>query len=207
MHAMTEVTSPGGREGLGVEIQKIEGYFEEQHQSTKLRTVSYAPERRSFFGHALGRDRQTGNSKGNIESPRVVFKHDKDHKSEHKRWNAVQECETGAPPQAEQALYSPFAIEDKPTHTLYDHSQDDHPGDRTPKTLHRTTQDVTSKKICAQCVTIAWGKELITTVNFHRIVEHERWRPQGDRTENQEAPEARIDCSGGESRAWRRGVG
>ena len=87
------------------------------------------------------------------------------------------------------------------------HRQDDHTRDRTPKAFHRTTQDVTSKKICAQCVTIAWGKELIATVNFHRIVEHERWRPQGDRTENQEAPEARIDCSGGEGRAWRRGVG
>src|SRR6266568_2724878 len=91
----------------------------------------------------------------------------------------------------------PFVIEDKPTHTSDDHRQDDHTRDRAPKAFHRTTQDVTSKKICAQGITIAWGQELIATVNFHRIVEHERWRRQGDRTENQEAPEARIDCSGG----------
>jgi len=57
MHAMTEVASPGGREGLCVEIQKIESYLEEQYQSTKLRTVGYALERRGSFGHELGRDR------------------------------------------------------------------------------------------------------------------------------------------------------
>ena len=54
---MTEVASPGGREGLCVEIQKIERHFEEQHESTKLRTVGYTLERRGFFGHELGRDR------------------------------------------------------------------------------------------------------------------------------------------------------
>jgi len=57
MHAMTEVASPSGREGLGVEIQKIEGHLEQQHQSTKLRTVGDALERRGFFGHELGCDR------------------------------------------------------------------------------------------------------------------------------------------------------
>jgi len=57
MHAMTEVAAPGGREGLGVEIQKIECHLEEQHQSTELRTAGYALERRGFFGHELGRDR------------------------------------------------------------------------------------------------------------------------------------------------------
>src|SRR5262249_50888836 len=129
------------------------------------------------------------------------------HESEHKRWNTVQECETCTPAQAEQALYSPFVIEDKPTHTSDDHRQDDHTRDRAPEAFHRTTQDITSQKICAQGVTIAWGKKLITTVNFHRIVKHERWRPQGDHTENQEAPEACIDCSGGEGRTWRRDVG
>src|SRR5215475_9431578 len=177
MHAMTEVATPGRREGLGVEIQKIEDYLEEQHHSTKLHTVGYTLERGGFCGHELGRDRETGNSKGNIESPRVVFKHDKNHKSEHKRWNALQECEPCTPPQTEQSLYSSFAIEDKPTHTSDDHCQGDYARNRAPKAFHRTTQDVTSKKICAQCVTIAWSEELIATVNFHRIVEHERWRP------------------------------
>src|ERR671930_2764400 len=130
---MTEVASPSGREGLGVEIQKIEGHLEEQHQSTKLRTVGYTLQRRGGCGHELGRDRQTGNSQGKIESPRVVFKHDKDHKSEHKSWNDVQECEPCTPPQAEQSRYAPFAVEDKPTHTPDDHRQDDHTRDRAPK--------------------------------------------------------------------------
>jgi hypothetical protein len=89
MHAMTQVASPGGRERLGVKIQKIERHFEEQHESTELCPVGHALERRGLFGHELGRDRQTGNSQGSIESPSVVFEHDKGHKSEHKRWNTV----------------------------------------------------------------------------------------------------------------------
>jgi len=57
MHAMTEVATPGRREGLGVEIQKIEDHLEEQHYSTKLHTVGYTLERGGFCGHELGRDR------------------------------------------------------------------------------------------------------------------------------------------------------
>jgi hypothetical protein len=57
MHAMTEVASPGRREGLGVEIEKIEGHLEEQHQSTELCTAGDALERGGVFGHKLGRDR------------------------------------------------------------------------------------------------------------------------------------------------------
>jgi hypothetical protein len=57
VHAMTEVASPGGCEGLGAEIQKIEGHLEEQHQSTKLRAVGDALERGGCCSHDLGRDR------------------------------------------------------------------------------------------------------------------------------------------------------
>jgi hypothetical protein len=53
---MTEVASPGRLEGFGVEIEKIEGHLEEQHQSAKLRTVGYALERGGFFSHKLGSD-------------------------------------------------------------------------------------------------------------------------------------------------------
>jgi hypothetical protein len=100
-----------------------------------------------------------------------VFKHDKNHKSEYKRGNSVQESEPSTPPPAEPSLPPASAIEYKPTHASYERGQENHTRDRTPKALHRTAQDITSQKICAQGVTIPWSKKLIATVNFHRIVE------------------------------------
>src|SRR5712692_11691165 len=206
VHAMAEVATPRECEGLCVEIQKIERHFEEEHESTKLRQVAYTLQKRVLCCDKLCSCRQAGNGVGNIESPRLMFRHDKDHKSEHKRRNGVQEHEATMPPEAEPSLSPPFTTAYKPTHAPYEGGQEDHPGDRTPKAFHRTTQDVTSKEICAQCITIPWGKKLIVAVNFHRIVEQESWRPHGDSTENQETPEASIDCLGG-GRAWSRGWG
>ena len=203
---MAEVASPGGCKGLGVEIQKIERHFEEEHESTKLRQVGDALQKRGLGCDELGSGRQAGNGEGNLESLRLVFTHDKDHKSEYKRGNSVQESETSTPPQAEHALSLTFTTEYKPTHAPYERGQEDHTGDRTPKAFHRTTQDVTSKKICAQCVTIPWSKKPIAAVNFHRIVEQERWRPHGDSTENQETPEASVGGLSGRGKAWSRGL-
>jgi hypothetical protein len=154
-----------------MEIQKIERHFEEEHESPKLRKIGYAMQKCSLCRDELGSGRQAGNGEGNIESPRLVFKHDKNHKSEDKRGNSVQESEPPTPPPAEQSLQPTSATEYKPTHPSDERGQEDHTRDRTPKALHCTAQDITSQKICAQGVTIPWGKKLITTVNFHRIVE------------------------------------
>src|SRR5712692_11964873 len=128
---MAEVAAPCGCEGLCVEIQKIERHFEEEHESTKLRKVAYALQKRGLCCDELGSGRQAGNGEGNIESPRLVFKHDKNHKSEDKRGNSVQESEPPTPPPAEQSLQPTSATEYKPTHASDERGQEDHTRDRT----------------------------------------------------------------------------
>ena len=170
---MAEVASPGGGEGLCSEIQKIERHFQEEHESTKLRKMSYTMQKRRLGCDELGSGWQTGDGEGNIESPRPMFQHDKDHKREDKRGNGMEEREASTPPPAEPSLPPAFATQYEPTRASYESGQEDHTRDRTSKALHRTTQDITSKKIGAQCITIPWSEKLIATVNFHRIVEDE----------------------------------